>query len=200
VKSGEKLTVPFTRPLQGENQTLVNDSRISLGFWKDGLCDCCGYGLHPSFLNAFFCLPILTAQVMTRMKLDWLANTSTAKSVENTFKNITLIYVIYIILSFIFQDDKKDSHYGSVNTVFCVVNFCYTFFMIFIITKLRGYIRAKYQIPEVYCVGVEDCCCACFCAPCTVSQMARHTGNYESNSASCCSNTGLSKDETVLVV
>ena len=40
-------------------------------------------------------------------------------------------------------------------------------------------------------VGWEDICCALWCQLCSVSQMARHTVDYEEKSAVCCNSTGV---------
>lgn len=36
----------------------------------------------------------------------------------------------------------------------------------------------------------EDFCCSFWCSCCTVSQIARHTGDYEEYPATCCTQTG----------
>jgi len=73
-------------------------------------------------------------------------------------------------------------------------------FTLIITMFLRKYIRSKYNIPEKYCCckdessccsGCEDCCCAFWCQPCTICQMARHTADYHTYSAGCCTDDGL---------
>jgi hypothetical protein len=43
----------------------------------------------------------------------------------------------------------------------------------------------------VVCDVVEDYCVSCFCAPCSVSQMSRHTAPYETYEGSCFSSNGM---------
>ena len=57
--------------------------------------------------------------------------------------------------------------------------------------RARRYIRQKYGIPERRCRGCEDCCCVFWCTPCSLCQMARHTGNYRDYPSTCCSERGF---------
>ncbi len=62
------------------------------------------------------------------------------------------------------------------------------------LTKLvRSSIRNKYQISDETCGRLQDCMCATFCMPCTICQMGRHTADFDTYRASCCSSTGLPK-------
>jgi len=63
-------------------------------------------------------------------------------------------------------------------------------FMIYLIAKTRKHIRSKYGIPEQSCQGCEDVCCALWCHCCTVAQMGRHTADYDTYAALCCSENG----------
>jgi Cys-rich protein (TIGR01571 family) len=64
-------------------------------------------------------------------------------------------------------------------------------FVVFAAQSARSSIREKFMIRENCCYDLEDLCCATFCLPCTISQMARHTANYKDHEAVCCSKTGL---------
>jgi Cys-rich protein (TIGR01571 family) len=57
--------------------------------------------------------------------------------------------------------------------------------------KAREYLRHQYNIEPEMCGSCEDCCCAYWCGPCTLCQMARHTADYHVHKAECCSATGL---------
>mmetsp|Transcript_5014 Transcript_5014/g.9097 ORF Transcript_5014/g.9097 Transcript_5014/m.9097 type:complete len:318 (-) Transcript_5014:127-1080(-) len=63
-------------------------------------------------------------------------------------------------------------------------------FVIYLIAKTRKHIRSKYGIPEQSCHGCEDFCCALWCQCCTVAQMGRHTADYDTYAALCCSENG----------
>jgi Cys-rich protein (TIGR01571 family) len=56
----------------------------------------------------------------------------------------------------------------------------------------RKSLRNKYHIAPGACGCCEDCCCAYFCQPCTLCQLARHTADYRVHQAYCCNPTGLS--------
>ena len=61
--------------------------------------------------------------------------------------------------------------------------------------RTRWHVRQRYGIPEQDCdcgAGVEDSLVTLACFPCSVAQMARHTADYETYDAQCCSPTGLS--------
>jgi len=74
-------------------------------------------------------------------------------------------------------------------------------FMLIVTMRLRRYVRNKYSIPTECCCCkgdtptnncCEDFCCALFCTPCTICQMARHTADYQKYGAGCCTQDGLS--------
>lgn len=71
------------------------------------------------------------------------------------------------------------------------MHFAFWLYMLIAVTNTRRYIRNKYAIPEQSCHGMEDCCCAFWCQCCNIAQMARHTADYDTYSAKCCSDTGL---------
>ena len=71
------------------------------------------------------------------------------------------------------------------------VNVSYVLFVVYLTSATRGSLREKYYIRESRFHDLEDCCCATFCLPCAVCQMARHTGNYDEYEGVCCNDTGL---------
>jgi len=79
---------------------------------------------------------------------------------------------------------------AALNVLNHLVSLVYVVYFVYIIAKTRNHIRHKYSIPQQYCAG-EDCCCAFWCTCCTVAQMARHTADYETYAARCCSETGM---------
>mmetsp|Transcript_14717 Transcript_14717/g.27948 ORF Transcript_14717/g.27948 Transcript_14717/m.27948 type:complete len:345 (-) Transcript_14717:177-1211(-) len=59
--------------------------------------------------------------------------------------------------------------------------------------RTRLAIRTRYGIPEQHLeYGVEDVAVTLACHPCSVAQMARHTADYDTYDAMCCTTTGLS--------
>jgi len=72
--------------------------------------------------------------------------------------------------------------------------------------RTRYYLRSRYHIPKTVgflqnCTGFdhicgnraecEDCVCSFACQCCTASQMLRHTADYDTYKATCCTATGL---------
>merc|ERR1719291_736732 len=76
-----------------------------------------------------------------------------------------------------------------------VFNAFFLMYLMYLTKSVRESIRNKYQIPEENCEGncegVEDCMCATFCMPCAICQMGRHTADFDTYRATCCTSTGL---------
>ena len=188
----------------------------STGHWRDGLCHCCTLGCcHPSLCCAWCCPQLLMGQVLTRMKLSWLGNPTSAWN--HTFKRVVMVVVIYFILSSylspppIVMVENDDDEIGYENDplsgvaegddeyyyypewkrqCYNFVSFAFGVYSLVVMIKLRSYIRSQSQIPES--IVCEDCCCVFFCGCCTVAQMARHTANYEEieeTQGICCTGT-----------
>jgi hypothetical protein len=71
------------------------------------------------------------------------------------------------------------------------LKFLFVVYMLVMLARTRAYVRDRYRIPEQSCKGCEDGCCAFWCACCTTLQIARHTADYNTYTAACCSETGL---------
>lgn len=201
VEQGQKFSVPFPAGSDGYTGAAIPRASVPVGRWKDDMCACCRFGIcHPVLWNAY-CFPmVLMGQIMTRLKLTWLGNEGSVSQTASTFRIllwITIAFIVTRILQyfplFFFTDE-----YGSLTNMgyvvyntctFLILSFC--IFFIALTCKTRKHIRNKYNIPEQSCHGCEDCCCAYWCSCCTVAQMARHTGDYESYAGRCCSETGM---------
>lgn len=198
---GEKIVVPF-------DPSLVIEGDGVTGQWKDGLFDCCKFGiLHPSLLNACCCPLILLGQIMTRLKLDWLGDPSPTEGWQCTFRTMLYITIGYFILNVIFSPgeeykDTDDFSYKETpeSGTYQLITSLFGAFVIFVTFKVRKYIRTRDHIPEERCIGCEDFCCSFWCGCCVASQMARHTANYKSEPANFCTPKGLPPTETVMVV
>jgi len=161
------LTVPFN----------PNASALPIRAWKDDIFECTKYGIiHPSLLTACCCPLILMGQIMTRLRLDWLANDAPDGAWKGTFRRMLYITIGYVILNvFLSPVDPQD----PCSLLFNIVVFIYTVFVIYLMTVVRRRIRERDQIREERCIGCEDVVCAAFCGCCTVSQMARQTADYD---------------------
>ena len=139
VVKGQRFIVPFLPPVEEPVAVAVGEAipassathkksrsgsargahvgGIPRGVWRDNLCDCCRFGpCHPHFLNAWFCRPILMAQISTRMKMTWLgqrtqglATASSDDRWRNTFRNIVILTVaVYFIMIITTTPDQMD--------------------------------------------------------------------------------------------
>jgi Cys-rich protein (TIGR01571 family) len=165
------------------------------GHWKDGLFDFFNAGLcHPSWICAFFCSKISMAQIMTRMSLTWLGQPGDRVATRSTFKVVVLLLVAYMVWSA--SMELATYEYGPrnmptwVSVVKFIGNTLFGFWSLYSLFRTRQSVRRQYSIPEEHCHGCEDLCCAFFCTCCTLSQMARHTGEYETYPGVCFSTTG----------
>ena len=185
---------------------------IPTGRWRDDLCDCCKVGCcHAQCWLTFFCSPVALGQIMSRMKLDWMASPLNGRSpTMSAFKVMLITFIVYqavdtglsyTVAPYSPMYDADTQTYvapenvpdwvGPVDGIRQGLSLLYSFFVLVVLIRTRSHIRHKYQIPEHTCKGCEDCCCSFWCGACTVCQMARHTADYSTYSASCCSDTGL---------
>lgn len=134
---------------------------------------------------------VANAQIMTRMRLTWLAHPGNEAQVLNTFK-----IILVLVLSALGIDSmltgigfaigwKIPTFVGGTICLGCML------FMLYLVIVTRRHVRHKYEITEDRCNGCEDCCCSFWCGCCTVAQMMRHTADYQSYRGSCCTTTGL---------
>lgn len=204
VQQGQKFVVPYPAAARESAAAPAPPrSSIPVGRWKDGLCDCCRFGCcHPACCNAFWCPLILLGQVMTRLKLTWLASEGTAAQASKTFRIMMIITVTYIVLSqayaAVLNATASTDAYGHPSTAYVVTYYVgealrltYFVFLVCLVIRTRRHIRQKYRIPEGDCGGCDDCCSSFWCACCAVAQMARHTADYDTYAGQCCSETGL---------
>ena len=184
---------------------------VPTGRWRDGLCDCFRFGCcHPQCCLTFWCNPCALGQVLTRLKLNWCAASRQVQDGMSAFKIYFAIYVVYLVATWVlaiiigqFRDeDNEDNDWNyegdpdwliGIRILRVLIDLALFLTIFFVTMKLRRYIRDKYRIPAETCggEGCEDCCCAFWCQPCTVCQMARHTADYHQYSAGCCTEDGL---------
>lgn len=149
------------------------------------------------------------AQVMTRMRLNWHGEPGSVAEVAKTFRNVIILFVSYLILSNLcynlylaetpnYADYPSIYENPDVTTMGQVyyhlqkaIEMAYAIYLLIATCRTRQVVRNHYDIPEENCKGCEDCCCAFWCSCCTVTQMMRHTADYEQYPAACCTETGL---------
>jgi Cys-rich protein (TIGR01571 family) len=207
----------------GYSGTAIPRVSVPVGAWKDGLCDCCSLGcIHPVIWNAYCCSLILVGQIMVRLRLTFLGdeipyNSSSAimnSQAGETFKILALITILRFVITqtisviahsillgrSTYEEAQRDQQILVLLTgITYTINIAYAILLIYLIARTRYRIRSRYGIPEQNCHGCEDCCCAYWCPCCTVSQMARHTADYDNYAANCCSETGLGRNAPSIV-
>jgi len=150
--------------------------------------------------NAFFLIipliiTVAMAQVMQRLRLNWLGEAAPEAATKNTFKVVLTLILCYTVFTIALEMTEASSGYYQIPTWIPVLRFIggvlFTIYSIYSLMKLRENVRAKYSIPEERCSGMEDLCCSMWCSCCVVSQMARHTGEYETYKGRFCSETGM---------
>jgi len=202
VCEGEIFLAPIPQGYRTEELT-----NSPTGEWKDGLFDLFRYGIgHPSFCCAFLCTEIAMGQIMQRMRLSWTGTRTVGDRALTSFRTVFTLVVCFATFNFalgayIFAtdgvDEDGDKYYDFSDISSVVPNIrnvggiLFMFWSIFALYKMRQNVRSEFSIPEEQCIGCEDLVCATFCGFCTVAQIARHTGDYESHQGLFCSETGL---------
>lgn len=149
------------------------------------------------------------------MRLTWLGGPGSVRQVASTFKTVVFIWFLYLILdqclsigfysyypeyqSFdpnayeTYEEMWADAPSGAIiiHYVQDALHFVFWLYLLIATIKARRAVRQQYEIPEHSCSGCEDCCCSFWCHCCTTMQMMRHTADYDSYPAACCTETGL---------
>ena len=189
-----------------------NRASVPVGHWKDGFWDIFRHGYcHASACLGCCCVPLATGQVITRLRtLSWLGQGgATAAQSASAFKTLfyltwgywgiraVFFYMIYVL------DPNVGLHWhewttpGRAYYVVCAIDdvlwYLYLAFSVVVLRNTRSHLRKKYAIPESdQCpTGCEDVCCSIFCPCFVVSQMMRHTADYDTHGGRCCSERGL---------
>lgn len=171
----------------------------------------------PPFLPHFITLsyPTLSinpkgalGQVMTRMRLNWLASPGSVSEVARTFRTTFIVTVIFLAADFVLEslfasmvpagaiEDPYNNADVSAEAMMLyharrALELAFWLYVLIATCRTRQKVREHYQIPEENCSGCEDLCCAFFCSCCSISQMLRHTADYQKYPAKMCSDTGL---------
>ena len=153
--------------------------------------------------NASLYHSVLMAQVMTRMQLTWLGEPGPYISTKNTFKVVIVIIVAYFVYATAFEFATAHYEVGYVPVYMVVLKMAgsvlFSLWALYSLCRTRESTRARYSIEEEHCRGCEDLCCSFWCSCCTVAQLARHTGEYETYPGVCCSETGLPRGAPLVV-
>jgi Cys-rich protein (TIGR01571 family) len=133
---------------------------------------------------------------LTRVGFDFLGRPSLDNSINGPRTLMTILsFWVFMNLALFAAYNVKWSRGMELSAAdlgaIAVVNVAYTLFLIYLTSATRGSLREKYYIRESRFHDLEDCCCATFCLPCSVCQMARHTADYDGMEGVCCNDSGL---------
>lgn len=195
VKKGEEFQIPYDSNLQtiptgvsseeGDDEDEESGSeRTSLPpttHWRQSLCSCCDVVTQSTFYMGFCCTPVLIAQLLTRLRLNYKGKREDdPEEISLSFNRIVMSFICVLLL-------------GYIPVVGFVIVSLYLFLVIvWIGSNVRNEMRRKYKIkPSTNCECADDCVCMCLCGCCSAIQMARHTHNDKEYPGYCCTTTGL---------
>ena len=133
---------------------------------------------------------------MTRLKMDWLATCT-----HSNYDTLIIYQYLGVIFGFWFAINVVVSWYFFVNWSRGVITFLDIIllvgintsmycFIVFLTTKLRTFIRQKYQIPQYGGCFMDFILSALF-TPLVIAQMGRHTGDYRNHNGYFFTSNGL---------
>lgn len=188
--------------------------------WKASLWDscCCRQGGLGPACRALCCPQLLAAQVMVRLRLNWLGVPDYAShnkrrtlgivaAMVGVFWVVLVVTVVPRLLLFLEEEDDEDvsvedeteqnqlrSGTTLVGRLCWVILIMFGVYTLYILTKLRHFVRRKYQIAPIKCCcccrssirssrrsscsdccAPEDCCVSLWCSCCVASQLLRQT-------------------------
>ena len=189
---------------QGDTKESLGDASVPkrdasgapLGRWRYRVCACCDVLTQATFWMAFCCTPVLLAQLLTRLQLNWNGQPArSAAEASLTFNRIVLSFVIVLVFG---------QFIPGISQVIVLV---YLFLLLIVVgSNLRKTMRKRYGIKTAtklkcccFCMkeesfSVEDAVCMGVCGCCSLVQMARHTHDDKEYPGLCCTTTGLELD------
>lgn len=189
VQEGQLFLAPLPKNYAG---TMIE---APTGRWKDGLMDCFTNGVcHPALWCAWCCHSIAIGQVMSRMQLTWLGQPGPITRTQQAFKVVVILTISYYVYSIALETAAFEYSIEAEPLLFSYLrvagSLLFMLWSVYSLWRTRETVRARYQIKEQICNGCEDFCCSLWCSCCTVAQIMRHTGEYETYPGVCCSATG----------
>lgn len=214
VQEGEEFEIPIpeddeeraTLPSRSSDST--NGSSVGMtspapnGHWRTHLFSCCDILTQATFWMAMVCQPILIAQLLTRLRLNFKGDANLDEVSPNSqqtafveakeeaslsFNKIVFSFVTVLFLG---------NFFPGVGLLIIAIYIC--LLTIVVGANIRSSMRKRYSIaPKMECMEkrnigrCEDCLCMSFCGCCNLIQMARHTHNDKEYPGYCCTTTGL---------
>jgi hypothetical protein len=138
---------------------------------------------------------VAMGQILQRLRFNWLGEPASDAATKSTFKVVLTLVLCYAFFTTFLEIAEGSADYQDIPFWIPTLRFIgavlFTIYSIYSLMKLRESVRAKYSIPTEKCGACEDVCCSVWCSCCIVSQIARHTGEYETYKGSLCSETGM---------
>jgi len=133
------------------------------GAWRDELYCCltngvCDTSFYMSFVS--FCQPLLLADIMMRLRMDWMGRPTSYAGSRSTAKKIVYVLILETCLYAHFGLSLKKM--GALSLLFITL----------LALRTRMFIRKKNRIAGHWCGDFLVSWC---CLPLSISQMARHT-------------------------
>jgi Cys-rich protein (TIGR01571 family) len=180
--SEEETNSPTSAFTSTPPHPLFDDLGAPAGKWRVPLCSCCDVITQATFWMSIFCSPVLIAQLVSRLHLNW--NGMKAASLDEaslSFNRIVLGFIAALFLGTVIP---------VVGTFIALV---YVVVVLVVIGRnVRLQVRRRYRIPATICTEyTDDCLCMACCGCCSIIQIARHTHDDKEYPGYCCTNTGL---------
>lgn len=183
--------------------------------WRDELFDCFRHGVdHPFLWNSLLCpfgkflwqtrcqsaqpdnLLVALAQIMGRVQLTSTGDRLVTLKSRTHMSSYVFVMILLALANFCyfgyFLIAEPESDAILIATLpIAGLDLGVLIYFLYMVTTTRRLVRREFDIPELRCHGYEDCCISTFCTPCAIAQMGRHTADYETYAAYCCTDTGL---------
>jgi len=133
---------------------------------------------------------VALAQIMKRLHPTSLTRRIGTRSIGITALMLVMLHfvlAVYLWRAFLYGSQVIFFSYGCLPVLLADVVLIYYF--LFLMIKTRQEMRKMYYIPGRCFLG--DFYVSLLCTPCALSQMERHTADYETYRGRCCSETGL---------
>ena len=172
VKEGQVFSVPYPfaseQPADSLSAVETDDPLLGAptGRWRNPLFSCCNVVGKTQFWVAFCCPAVTTAQLLTRMNLNYLGNEDGPEAVRGTVLGVFLLTGAFVMF-------MLNSPYEAPARMAYAFAF---FYLVYVMSRVRFAMRKTYGIGGQKCCNkVGDFCMMLWCGCCANIQMTRHT-------------------------
>lgn len=130
--------------------------------WVDGTLEC--YNDPRVCIAGWCCGPVLLASLYDRVVT------------KGVFVHIVLVFALLSVPTALvyrqaYDSEPEENVYNAGGALYSLLFFGYVYY-------LRQQFRRERHIPETYCAGCEDVCCAFWLPSCTLCQISRHADSH----------------------